>query len=325
MKKKLNRPFVLIIYGPTGVGKTDLALAIAQRIPAEIINMDMGQFYTPLSIGTAKPDWKSSPIPHHLFDIIDAPKNCTTADYRALFHKTVNEIIARGNLPIAVGGSAFYLHSLFFPSQAAMPAVDSDHLYKNEDNLWEELYAIDPVRAVNIAKTDTYRIRRALNIWHATGKLPSSYKVEYKPEIDYLLLFIERDRQELQKRIDDRVMEMMNAGWIAESEKLIGTAWQPFLEKKKLIGYSEIFDYLTGEKNKDSYAAMIELIRIKTRQYAKRQFTFWRKLEREIKEKSEYTNVSNGYVETVNLTNMTINLYIDELLKKLSILLGEKL
>src|SRR5271156_1977599 len=112
MKTKVNHPCMLIVYGPTGVGKTDLALAIAKRIPAEIINMDVGQFYTPLSIGTAKPDWKQSPIPHHLFDIINNPINYTVNDYRTVLYTTVKEILARGNLPILVGGSGFYLHSL---------------------------------------------------------------------------------------------------------------------------------------------------------------------------------------------------------------------
>jgi tRNA dimethylallyltransferase len=83
MKNQLiDRPFMLVIYGPTGVGKTDMACAIAATIPAEIINMDMGQFYTPLSIGTAKPDWKNSTIPHHLLDIIDSPDNDTVSEYR---------------------------------------------------------------------------------------------------------------------------------------------------------------------------------------------------------------------------------------------------
>src|SRR5579863_9779399 len=125
MKNKIiNRPFMLIVYGPTGVGKTDVALAIAQHIPAEIINMDMGQFYTPLSIGTAKPDWKNSPIPHHLFDIIDTPINYTVAEYRTMLYKTVQEVIGRGNLPILVGGSGFYLHSLLFPPHTAFPDIN---------------------------------------------------------------------------------------------------------------------------------------------------------------------------------------------------------
>lgn len=99
MQKKINQPFMLIIYGPTGVGKTDLALAIASHMPAEIINMDVGQFYTPLSIGTAKPDWKNSPVPHHFFDIINQPDNYTVNEYRAIAYKKIEEISARENCP----------------------------------------------------------------------------------------------------------------------------------------------------------------------------------------------------------------------------------
>ena len=317
MKNRLNRPFVLILYGPTGVGKSDVSLSIAEQVPAEIINMDMGQFYTPLSIGTAKPDWKNSSIPHHLFDVIDTPINYTVAEYRALLYKTVHEVIARGNLPILVGGSGFYLHSLLFPPHDSFPDVDITPFYLDGTDLWQELYAIDPQRAMSIDKADTYRIRRALGIWHATGKLPSSYAPEYNPGVDFLLIFLERDRQELKKRIDDRVVAMFDAGWIAESKKFMGTPWQQFIEKKNLIGYNEIFDNISQGHYKIAYNHMIELIRIKTRQYAKRQFTFWRKLEREIKQKSGYTGTNIGCLETLNLTDLDINLYIDELLKRL--------
>ena len=317
MKKQLKRPFVLILYGPTGVGKTDIALSIGQKIPAEIINMDVGQFYTPLSIGTAKPDWRSSPIPHHLFDIIDTPVNYTVAEYRTLVYKKVDEVISRGNLPILAGGSGFYLHSLLFPPQASFADMDITPFYDKNSDLWQELHAIDPQRAMNIDKNDIYRIRRALGIWHATGKLPSSYVSDYKPLVDYLLIFLERDRQELKKRIDERVIEMFNADWIMEAEQLMGTPWQQFIERKNLIGYKEIFDYLAHEKNKKTFDKMVELIQNQTRQYAKRQFTFWRKLEREIKQKSVYTGTSVGCLETLNLTNLNINLYIDELVKRL--------
>ena len=159
---------MLIIYGPTGVGKTDMALAIAASVPAEIINMDMGQFYTPLSIGTAKPDWQNNSVPHHLFDIVDTPINYTVSEYRTLLYKTVEEVTQRGNLPILVGGSGFYLHSLLFPPQVAIPDVDIAALYSAGTDLWSTLYAIDPKRALSIDKADEYRIKRALSIWHST-------------------------------------------------------------------------------------------------------------------------------------------------------------
>jgi len=306
---------MLIIYGPTGVGKTDLALAIAERVPAEIINMDVGQFYEPLSIGTAKPEWKKSPIPHHLFDIISTPLNYTANDYREAVYELIEEVRSRGNLPILVGGSGFYLHALLFSNSAAGEDKDFSHLYRDQADLWKKLNEIDPERAVRINKNDKYRIQRALNIWHATGKLPSSFSFPYNPQADYLLLFVERDREELRNRINQRVKEMFEHGWIQEVERLIDTPWQEFIRKKNLIGYREIVDYLAGEKDKKSFSSMVEMISAQTRQYAKRQFTFWRKLEREIKKEKQYTGMSVGCLETVNLTTTTIDLYSNELLK----------
>lgn len=319
----MSQRFMLVIYGPTGVGKTDLALNIAQHIPAEIINMDVGQFYTPLSIGTAKPDWQHSPVPHHLFDIINTPKNFTVSDYRPLLYKTVGEILSRGKLPILVGGSGFYLHSLLFPPQVAVEDRDISDLYPAGSKVWDALYAIDPQRALRIDKADEYRIRRALSIWHATGKLPSSYQSVYEPDADYMILFVERDRQELKNRINARVLEMVQQGWIAETERLLNTPWQAFIQQKNLIGYNEIFNYLLSKKTKLDYFCMVELISAQTRQYAKRQFTFWRKLEREIKTEKQYNGCYIGCLETVNLTNVDIHLYISDLLKRLP-LIGKK-
>lgn len=322
--KTIKMPFMLVIYGPTGVGKTDFALAIAQAIPAEIINMDVGQFYTPLSIGTAKPHWRESPITHHLFDIIDTPINYTVTEYRSLLYKTVKEVSDRGNLPILVGGSGFYLHALLFPPQGAIPDVDISVLYSEDTNLWQELYKIDPQRASRIDKADKYRIERALTIWHATHKLPSLYIPTYDPEADFMILFLERDRQELKERINARVLEMLHHGWIEETQKLEHTPWRPFIQQKNLIGYNEIFQYLSQKSDVTLFTKMIEEISAQTRQYAKRQFTFWRKLEREINKEKQYTGTYVGCLETVNLTNMKIHLYINELLQRLHSKIGKK-
>lgn len=312
---------MLIIYGPTGVGKTDLALTIAEKTPAEIINMDVGQFYAPLSIGTAKPDYQNSTVPHHLFDIITEPVNYTINEYRTIVYKTIQDVLSRGKLPILVGGSGFYLHSLLFPPQKIIEHQNIYHLYpstEKSDQLWHKLYAIDPQRAVNIDKNDEYRIRRALSIWHTTGTLPSSYTQKYYPEADYLLIFVERDRQELKERINQRVKQMLQFGWIEESEKLLNTPWQQFIEKKNLIGYPEIFDYISNGYKKEYFSQMVDEISAQTRQYAKRQFTFWRKLEREIKKETGYTGMAIGCLETVNLTNVEVCLYSNELLERLS-------
>ncbi len=110
-----NASYTLIITGPTASGKTDLSLAIAREIDAEIINGDVGQFYTPLSVGTAKPDWRNQEVPHHLFDIISEPQDFSVSAYRQLVIDTAEKVWQRGRLPIIVGGSLFYIKSLFFP------------------------------------------------------------------------------------------------------------------------------------------------------------------------------------------------------------------
>jgi tRNA dimethylallyltransferase len=315
---------MLVFYGPTGVGKTDLALALAKHIPIEIINMDVGQFYTPLSIGTAKPDWQHSTVPHHLFDIIDTPANFTVTEYRSLVYKKMQEIRARGKLPILVGGSGFYLHALLFPPHIAIPDIDISQMYPEGTDIWQELFNIDPKRALSIDKADEYRIKRALSIWHATGKLPSTYSPTYDPHADFMVIFLERDRQELKERINARVLEMFKCGWIEETKALEHTPWQSFIQRKNIIGYNQIFDYLSSNTSHKDFQAMVDIIATETRQYAKRQHTFWRKLEREINKEKKYTGIYIGCLEVVNLTNVKIHLYINELLRRLSCKIGKK-
>jgi tRNA dimethylallyltransferase len=314
----IKRPFVLIIYGPTGVGKTDVSLSIAHNISSEIINMDIGQFYTPFSIGTAKPNWENAPVTHHLFDIINNPCSLTVVEYRAVVQQKIHDIIKRGNLPILVGGSAFYLHALLFPLYEALNDTPTYVSTNESDHVWNILSAIDPQRAKQIDPSDSYRIERALDIWRKTGKTPTSFLPYYNPIADYILMYAIRDTPELNKRINDRVISMVQQGWIQEVQQLIGTPWESFIRKKKLIGYNEIIDFLKGKQDEISKNHMIEIIRNKTRQYAKRQRTFWRKLEREVSHQSNYQGEYIGCLESVNLTNTDFRLYINELLKRLS-------
>ena|SRR5436190_1255879 len=318
-KKIIKQSFIVIIYGPTGVGKTDVALTLAHHFPSEIINMDVGQFYVPLSIGTAKPDWKKESTPHHLFDIIDSQSNYTVTEYRNKVQTTIKDIINRGNLPILVGGSGFYLHTLLFPPHTKTNeyTIQTQLLTKNSQELWDTLYSIDPQRAEKINKNDTYRIKRALEIWTQTGQLPTSFVPYYEPLADYLLLYVIRDTSDLNEYISKRIHVMIQKGWIDETKKLMGTLWQTFIQKKKLIGYNEIFNFLQGNQDRTAFNSMIELINNKTRQYAKRQRTFWRKLEREIKQQINYNGSYIGCLESLNLTNTDLQLYINELLKRL--------
>jgi tRNA dimethylallyltransferase len=304
--KKIKKPMI-IMYGPTGVGKTDCALSLAQRVGGEIINMDMGALYTPLSIGTAKPDWRSEEIPHHLFDVIDSPRQVTVVEYRALLIPILESLWKCGKVPILVGGSGFYLKSLFFPPQGAPIAESRAYADIPENQLWHHLENIDSDRAHSIDPHDLYRVKRALDIWYATGKKPSLNAPKFQPLAPFALFFLTRERKELYTRIDSRVFQMINAGWIEEVQGLLGTGWESFIHEKKIIGYDDIFDYLATARTEDDKKSMVHAIQQKTRNYAKRQCTFWRSLQKDLQDAlAEYTDsnlVAQSCLSEINVTH----------------------
>ena len=167
---------------------------------------------------------------------------------------------------------------LFFPPLEQSLTTITDCV-KEETATWELLQQKDPARAKLIDKNDTYRIMRALQLCHQSLQ-PSQLQPLYNPiEGKALIVFITRDRNELYKRINERVESMIQQGWIQEVFSLIGTKWENFLERKKLIGYTDILHFITKENsNPNAYKKMIESIQQKTRHYAKRQETFWRML-----------------------------------------------
>jgi tRNA dimethylallyltransferase len=308
------RKSMIIIFGPTGVGKTDFAELLAARTNAEIVNADLGQFYTPLSIGTAKPDWQNSPIAQHLFDIIKEPRIITATEYRDQLMQILDEIWDRKNIPIIVGGSGFYLQSLFFPPVSTAYRQTQKNYYGPENERWNLLYLVDPDRALKIHHNDLYRINRALDIFYSTGKKPSEQEPHYQPPGSFYFVYLNRNRQDLYERINKRTRLMMKAGWLEEVGRLQKTDWEPFLKKKKLIGYDDILKYLEGTKTKPEYDELIDHIALKTRKYAKRQITFGNRL---------YANLEKTLLESldtrsscmqVNLTSGKLELYINQLL-----------
>jgi tRNA dimethylallyltransferase len=313
----MNKRSMIIICGPTGVGKSDCAEILAKEISGEIVNMDLGQFYTPLSIGTAKPDWRNASVRHHLFDILDTPTNFTVVDYRERLLATCNDLWSKGVTPIVVGGSVFYLKSLFFPpvSDNLKVLPTSDHI-----NTWDDLNAIDPERAAALHENDTYRIDRAMDIWRTTGIKPSLYKPQFDMPCDVQLLFLTRNRDELYTRINERVIMMMQAGWLKEVEPLCNTAWELFLHEKKIIGYNELLAYLAASPTERDFDSTIRIIQQRCRHYAKRQETFWRGFQNALD--VAYKGVLNPpyrmRTDTVNLTLLDVNLYIKQLLDTLN-------
>ena len=311
---------MIIIFGPTGVGKTDLAEHMAQQLPAEIINADLGQFYTPLSIGTAKPDWRNAPIAQHLFDTISEPRMMTVAEYRDQLIRVAQQIWDRNNLPIIVGGSGFYLKSLFFPPQVASISQTFAMEYAPEKERWKQLYDIDPERALKIHPNDLYRVNRALDIYFSTGKKPSEQHPRYQPLASFLFVYVTRDRTDLYERINTRTAQMLQKGWLEEVERLKHTSWEPFLKKKKFIGYDDILEYLDGRKAEDDYKQLVDLIARKTRNYAKRQITFGNQLYEQLEKMLLETNDTRSGCRSLNLTSNKLELYINQLLERIRLM-----
>jgi len=319
--KRSNR-FAIVVYGPTATGKSDFAVRLALQMPAEIINMDVAQFYAPLRVGTAKPDWQHAPVPHHLFDLLDQPENFTAVAYRTRVSSVIDDIWQRGKVPILVGGSGFYLRSLIFP-----PLEQSAVAETTGGSSWQELHAIDPVRAQQIEKHDTYRIARALDIWRSTGQKPSSLAPTYDPLCSLFIVHVTRERDELRERIAARATQMAAEGLVDEAASLLDTPWQKFVSRKGFIGYRELFSYLQAERTPASLRQAMDKLVTQTRRYAKRQETFWRSLQQLLAPRVRQPNGSlplqdsgQPWLRTcsLNLTTFDQEQYIERLLKQVS-------
>lgn len=267
---QINYPCT-IIYGPTAVGKTDIALALAERVGGTIINADVGQFYAPLSIGTAKPIVPHPHISHYMFDYCDTPRDITVVEYRA---KVLDILAHNPPYPIIVGGSGFYISSLFFPPSHLDDTLEHK-VSMVHDNSWSTLHSLDPERAAKIHPHDMYRIARALKLFAQTGNKPSMYHPQYNPIAPTMVLIaLDRERDDLYARINERVGKMMHAGWIEEVQDVMHRAgWRDFLLRKKLLGYPEIINYL--ENDALSMQHLHKLIAQKNTQLCQTATFFW--------------------------------------------------
>lgn len=314
------KKFILVITGPTATGKSGLAEKIAQEINGEIINADIGSWYTPLTIGTAKPDLHKTIVAHHLFNILDKPEQFTVVQFRNKVIELAQEIWDRGHVPIVVGGSAFYIKSLWYRTQDSGTAVEfEDTKMKSQEStqdLWQKLFEIDENRATKIDKNDRYRIVRALGIYHATGKKPSLFEPIYDPIAPMYAIFCTRERKNLYDRINLRTGLMLDDGWIQEVDKLMNSDWEKFLLEKKIIGYDDIIHYLLSEKTEEIYQQLVSIIQQKTRNYAKRQITFLSKLQKDI-ERDASKNSKISVALQIDLTLCDVGLYIKGLLDQL--------
>ena len=279
----------IVIAGPTGTGKSELALGIAEAVGGEIVNYDSVQIYRGFDIGSAKPPAEArARAPHHLFDIIDADVDFNAADYARLARPVCEEIVARGKRPILVGGTFFYLRALLH-GLPEMPGRDADlraRIRRVADrprgNVWLHrwLSKIDPQSGRRIAPADRHRIERALEVWLLSGKPISEWErpaAGTTQEMAAIKIGLRLERRLLVERLEQRVDEMYAAGLVEETRGLLAkyprTA-RPF----GAIGYAEAVSVAMGEMNVDT--AIAETKR-RTRAYAKRQMT-WLRSERNV-------------------------------------------
>ncbi len=274
---------VVVLVGATAVGKTSLSINLAQRCNGEIISADSMQVYKHLNIGTAKITAREQQgIKHHLLDIVEPTQSFSVADYQALAYKAMDEIAARGKTPIIVGGTGLYINSVIygydFTKQKHDPLVrkylsEAAEKYGNEA-LLKSLKCFSPQAAARLHVNDRKRIIRALEVYIQTGKIISS-KQQNRPseKYKYLLVGLHMDKQQLNERINLRVDLMVKEGLIQEVTSLYAQN-QLGPVAKQALGYKEVVDYLRG---KVLFDEMIEIIKLETRKYAKRQRVWFKK------------------------------------------------
>ena len=271
---------IIVVAGPTGVGKSELALRLAESAGGEIVNFDSVQIYRGFDIGSAKPGAEARKrVPHHLFDVVDADQEFNAAEYARLAEPVIDDIGARGKLVILVGGTYFYLRAVL----AGLPKMPgrSDKVRRRlreirPERLHRWLAKVDPQSARVIAPADRHRIERALEVWIMSGQPISKWE---RPTVETpsLKVALTLERKQLSKVLDARVGEMYEKGLVEETRALLErypASARPF----SAIGYREAVAVIEGKMEID---AAIEETRRRTRAYAKRQVT-WLRAERNV-------------------------------------------
>lgn len=275
-----GRQKVIVVQGPTGVGKTAVALELARAVSAEIINADSQQCYRYMDIGTSKPTARErSAVPHHLFSIVDPDEEFNAARFMHEARRCIDDITRRGRVPLVVGGTGLYVRALTRGLSGAPPA---DALLRRElkslgnVELRRRLELVDPEAADRISPNDLVRMVRALEVYELTGEPISRHSRRHgfqDAPFDSLKLCLNRSRQELYGRINARVDAMLAAGLVREVEALLARGFGPGLRPLGSIGYRQIALYLQGRL---ALPEAVEQIQRETRRFAKRQLTWLR-------------------------------------------------
>lgn len=298
---------VLAVVGPTASGKTALGVQLAKRYDGEVISADSMQIYEGLDIASAKPTAEEMQgIPHHLISVIPRTQRFSVADYAELAHATIQEVAGRGKLPVLIGGTGLYIDAVLSGMQFA-PEEESSVRSEltaqlqtdGKEALHARLAALDPEAAAAIHPNNTVRVIRALEVCLTSGRTFTQYKKEnaaHPSPYEACILGLDWDREVLYKRIDQRVLDMVDAGLVEEAEMIYRHTAQRVLDMMKqglyeeamtlhrtqnfaqtsaaAIGYKELIPYF---EQTESLARSISRIQMETRRYAKRQLTWFRR------------------------------------------------
>lgn len=272
---------IIVIVGPTAVGKTALSIELAQRFNGEIINGDSMQIYRDLVIGTAKvTEEEQQGVVHHLFAQREWNESYSVAEFQKEARQVIQEVLQRGKVPIIVGGTGLYVQALVYDYQLGKGAVDVDlalrekyEAYAKENGkeaLWRLLEQKDPLAAKAIHLNNQRKVIRALEVFELTGKSILTPEKTPEPLYDAFFVGLNTDREQLYERINQRVKIMMTQGLEEEAKRFIG---YEEVQAAKGIGYKEFFPYFSGQLTKEE---VIENIQQNSRRYAKRQLTWFR-------------------------------------------------
>lgn len=287
MTQASTKPKLLVLVGPTAVGKTKLSLRLAAEYGAEIISGDSMQVYRGMDVGTAKAtEEERKQIPHHMIDIHDPDHPFSVAEFQERARKLIDEIHARGKLPFIVGGTGLYVESLCYDFQFS--EVGSDEAFREEqmlfaeqygsEALWERLKQIDPESAERLHPNDQRRLIRALEVYHLTGeRLSDQLKVQKKVSpYELCIVGLTMDRALLYERIEQRIDQMIGEGLVDEVRGLLQAGYGKQHISMQGLGYKEIIGYLEGTM---SWEDTVVLLKRDTRRFAKRQLSWFRHMK----------------------------------------------
>ena len=293
---------VLFVWGPTAVGKTEYSIRLAEDLGGEIVSADSMQIYRFMDIGSAKPTREEQTrVPHHLVDFADPREPFSVAMYQKLALDAIKDVASRGKVPVVSGGTGLYINSLIYDMDFSAPAGDPalrDKILAEEGNdparLWERLRRLDPAAADEIHPNNVKRVLRAIERLEGGEEKLRGFAEGDRPSkiVDPVLIGLDRDRDELYKRIDARVDRLFEAGLADEIRSLMAMGLSASDISMKGIGYKEVIEAVNAGFPPESAA---EKIKLSTRHYAKRQLTWLRRY----KDMKWFTLKGDGFCEDV--------------------------